>query len=56
MVINKMTCLFQNLPAMDIADIETADVYERAGVVCIAEKNLPQEVTEAMKLPFRITK
>ncbi|MFH4973566.1 hypothetical protein AB6A40_000275 [Gnathostoma spinigerum] len=43
-------------PSLDITNITLEDVYERAGVTCIAEKNLPAEITEAMKLPFRSSK
>ncbi|MCP9266020.1 Alpha-1,6-mannosyl-glycoprotein 2-beta-N-acetylglucosaminyltransferase [Dirofilaria immitis] len=40
-------------PSLDISDIGIENVYERAGVACIAERNLSAEVSEAMKLPFK---
>lgn len=43
-------------PSLDISDIAVEDVYQRAGLACIAEKNLPAEISEAMKLPFRHAK
>ncbi|VDN01222.1 unnamed protein product [Thelazia callipaeda] len=43
-------------PSLDISGICIEDVYERAGVACIAERNLSAEVSEAMKLPFKSLK
>ncbi|VDN57789.1 unnamed protein product [Dracunculus medinensis] len=40
---------FPKSPALDFHDITIEGVYERSGVSCIAEKNLPAEITEAMK-------
>ncbi|VDK88043.1 unnamed protein product [Litomosoides sigmodontis] len=43
-------------PSLDISDIGIENVYERAGVACIAERNLSAEVSEAMKMPFKSMK
>ncbi|VIO86674.1 Uncharacterized protein BM_BM11000 [Brugia malayi] len=43
-------------PSLDISDIGIENVYERAGVACIAERNLSAEVSEAMKMPFKSIK
>uniref|UniRef100_A0A915C9D7 Nuclear factor related to kappa-B-binding protein n=1 Tax=Parascaris univalens TaxID=6257 RepID=A0A915C9D7_PARUN len=43
-------------PSLDITEIAVEDVYERAGLACIAEKNLPAEISEAMKQPLKPTK
>ncbi|EFO25556.1 hypothetical protein LOAG_02932 [Loa loa] len=45
-----------DLPSLDISDIGIENVYERAGVACIAERNLSAEVSEAMKMPFKSIK
>ncbi|KHN70852.1 hypothetical protein Tcan_17370 [Toxocara canis] len=43
-------------PSLDITEIAVEDVYERAGLACIAEKNLPAEISEAMKQPLKPAK
>lgn len=45
-----------DLPSMDISGITVEEIYQRAKLPCIAEKNLTPEVSEAMKQPFRPNK
>ncbi|VDK17388.1 unnamed protein product [Anisakis simplex] len=40
-------------PSLDISEINADEVYERAGLPCLSDKNLPAEISEAMKQPYR---
>lgn len=52
----KQWIALKDSPSLDITEIAVEDVYERAGLACIAEKNLPAEISEAMKQPLKPTK